>query len=118
MKFINFLRDFLLFCLAVFLFIPLSFINLICVIVVFKDLNYFKISAINIDKFGNQEFKTLFNLIFIKKEGYKFGNPNETISSTLGKNEKDNTLSSVGKGLVWLLNLIDKDHCKKSIVET
>lgn len=118
MKFINFLRDFLLFCLAIFLFIPLSFINLFCVIYIFKDLNYFRQSAVNIDKFGNSEFRTLFNLTLIKKEGYKFGNPNETISSTLGKNEKDNTLSSVGKGLVWLLNLIDKDHCKKSIVET
>lgn len=97
MKILKFLRDFLLFCVAVFLFVPLSFINLICVIYVFKDLNYFKYSAINIDKFGNQ---------------------NETISSTLGKNGQNNTLSLIGKGLVWLLNLIDKDHCKKSIVET
>ncbi len=57
-------------------------------------------------------------MTLITKEGYKFGNPNEAISSTLGKNEKNNTLSLIGKGLVWLLNLIDKDHCKKSIVET
>lgn len=118
MKILKFLGDFLLFCLALFLFIPLSFINLACVIYIFKDLNYFKQSAINIDKFGNSEFRTLFNLTLITKEGYKFGNLNETISSTLGKNEKNNTLSLVGKGLVWLLNLIDKDHCKKSIVET
>nr|DAX62434.1 MAG TPA: hypothetical protein [Caudoviricetes sp.] len=118
MKFLEFLRDFLLFCVAVFLFVPLSFINLICVIYVFKDLNYFKYSTINIDKFGNSEFRTLFNLTLITKEGYKFGNPNETISSTLGKNERNNTLSFIGKSLVWLLNLIDKDHCKKAIIET
>nr|DAU65239.1 MAG TPA: hypothetical protein [Caudoviricetes sp.] len=118
MKILNFLRDLLLFLIALFLFIPLSVINLVCVIYVFRDLNYFRYSAINIDKFGNSEFRTLFNLALITKEGYKFGNANETISSTLGKNEIAGTLSFVGRALVWLLNLIDKDHCKKAIVET
>ena len=56
--------------------------------------------------------------MLITKDGYKFGNSNETISSTLGKNERDNTLSQIGKALVWLLDKIDKDHCKKAIVET
>ena len=70
------------------------------------------------EAFGNSEFRTLFNLALITKEGYKFGNANETISSTLGKNEIAGTLSFVGRVLVWLLNLIDKDHCKKAIVET
>ena len=118
MKILNFLRDLLLFLIALFLFIPLSVINLVCVIYVFRDLNYFRYSAINIDKFGNSEFRTLFNLTLITKDGYRFGNSNETISSTLGKNERDNTLSQIGKTLVWLLDKIDKDHCKKAIVET
>ena len=118
MKILNFLGNFLLFCLVIFLFVPLSFINIICVIYIFRDLNYFRHSAVNIDKFGNSEFRTFFNLTLITKDGYRFGNSNETISSTLGKNERDNTLSRIGRALVWLLNIIDKDHCKKAIVET
>lgn len=69
------------------------------------------------DKFGNREFRTLWNKTLIKKNGYQFGDIRETISSALGKNERDNTLSNTGKCLVWILNVIDKNHCKKSILE-
>ena len=41
----------------------------------------------------------------------------ETISSVLGKNQRDNTLSFAGKVLVFILDTIDKNHCKKSIKE-
>lgn len=59
-----------------------------------------------------------YGIVLLRKDpGYKFGNPEETISSALGKNERDQTLSKAGKVLSWILNLIDKDHCKKSIVE-
>lgn len=81
----------------------------------FKDLGYFKSSAVNLDRFGNSEFRTLFNLTLKKKEGYKFGNMEETISSVLGKNQRDNTLSFAGKVLVFILDTIEKNHCKKSI---
>ena len=82
-----------------------------------SDLGYFKSSAVNLDRFGNSEFRTLFNLTLKKKEGYKFGNMEETISSVLGKNQRDNTLSFAGKVLVFILDTIDKNHCKKSIKE-
>ena len=51
------------------------------------------------------------------KTGYKFGVEGETISSALGKNERDGTLTKRGKQLVKLLNWLDKDHCRKAIVE-
>ena len=35
----------------------------------------------------------------------------------LGKNQRDNTLSFAGKVLVFILDTIDKNHCKKSIKE-
>lgn len=39
------------------------------------------------------------------------------ISSVLGKNQRDKTLSSTGKVLAGILDFIDKDHCKESIEE-
>ena len=104
-----------LFLIAWALFLPLSLLNFLAVAIKFKDLGYFKSSAFNLDRFGNSEFRTLFNLTLKKKEGYKFGNMEETISSVLGKNQRDNTLSFAGKVLVFILDTIDKNHCKKSI---
>jgi hypothetical protein len=76
---------------------------------------YFKSSAINLDKFCNREFRTSLNKFFKKKEGYSFGLISETISSALGKNERDGTLTKAGKILVYILNKIEYNHCKKSI---
>jgi len=103
---------FLLFIIAYILFLPLSLINY-CVVK--NKKGYFKSSAINLDKFGNREFRTLLNLTLRLETGYQFGNMNETISGVLGKNERDKTLSKTGKKLVWILNKLDKNHCFKSI---
>lgn len=78
---------------------------------------YFRRMAIAVDRFGNYQYSSLLNAVLITEEGYKFGNFLETISSVLGKNERDGTLTKCGKGLVKILNWLDKDHCKKSIVE-
>jgi hypothetical protein len=109
----------ILFLIAYILLLPLSLLNYIVVLFTTKDnaKGYFRSTAVNIDKFGNREFRTLWNKTLRIETGYKFGNPEETISSALGKNERDGTLSKAGKVLSWILNLIDKDHCKKSIVE-
>lgn len=109
----------ILFVIAYILYLPLTVINYICVAFTAKDnaKGYFRSSAVTLDKLGNREFRTLFNLTLIKDSGYKFGNFEETISSVLGKNERDETLSKTGKILVFILNKIDKDHCVKSIIE-
>ena len=54
-------------------------------------------------------------LIYDSRNGYKFGNVNETISSALGKNQRDKTLSWFGKIICLILDTIDENHCKKSI---
>ena len=100
----------ILFIIAYVLFLPLSIINWFFV----KDKSgYFKSSAVNIDKFGNREFRTLFNKTLVT--GHRFGDINETISSVLGKNQLTGTLTKLGLVLVWILDKIDKDHCFKSI---
>lgn len=81
-----------------------------------KTLNgYFLQTAIDIDKFANRNFRTLWNSTLINWGGYKFGNVNETISSALGKNKKQQTLSRSGRVLAGILDFFDKDHCIKSI---
>jgi hypothetical protein len=101
----------MLLILAWILFLPLSVVNYFCVK---NKKGYFKQTALNLDKFGNREFRAFLNLS-MQKNGYQFGNQNETISSALGKNERDNTLTKFGRILVKILDIIDKNHCKKSI---
>lgn len=114
---------FLLFIVATLLWLPLTIINLVVVLVThanshgfFKVIDgYFKQTAVDIDRFGNHNFKTLLNAVLITKEGYRFGNFNETISSALGKNQRDETLTKTGKFICWVLDKLDPEHCRKSI---
>jgi 8-oxo-dGTP diphosphatase len=82
----------------------------------FKALNeyLFKVAK-SIDQLGNVVCRDLFNDTLIKKDGYRFGNEDRTISHVLGMNEKTKTLSILGMGLAWILNTIDKDHNRKAI---
>lgn len=102
----------ILFIIAYVLYLPLTIINWLFV----NDKSgYFKSSAINLDKFGNREFRTLFNKTLAT--GHRFGDINETISSVLGKNQLTGTLTCLGKALVWILDKIDNNHVIKSIDE-
>jgi 8-oxo-dGTP diphosphatase len=71
--------------------------------------------ATSIDASGNVVCKDLFNLILIQKGGYEFGKRKETISSAIGKNQRDNTLTGSGRLIAFVLDKIEADHCKKSI---
>lgn len=71
--------------------------------------------ATSIDASGNVVCVDLFNITLIKKNGYKFGNRKETISSALGKNQRDGTLTIAGTALCEILDFIDPNHCEKSI---
>ena len=101
----------ILFIIAWILMLPLTIVNYFLV----KEKGYFRSTALNLDIWANREFRTLWNKVLRLENGYKFGNFKETISSALGKNERDNTLTKTGKILVWILNKIDKNHCIKSI---
>lgn len=77
---------FLLFIIASILWLPLTVLNWIAVAYKYGISNkYFHETAVDIDKFGNRNFRTLLNLT-LQTNGYQFGNVNETISSALGKN--------------------------------
>jgi hypothetical protein len=104
-------RDIALFLIAWILFIPLSIANFFLV----WDKEYFFSSALSIDKFANRELRTLWNKTLRKDNGYAFGKLDETISSALGKNKRDNTLTKAGKILCLILDKIDKNHCINSI---
>lgn len=66
--------------------------------------------AITVDQSGNVFCQHIFNLIFITSKGYRFGNPDETISSVLGKNQLNGTLSLLGKAMNHFLSFLDPNH--------
>ena len=82
--------------------------------------------AISVDQLGNVTCVSVFNRILVrdrlcdKKTGLmrsfeRFGNPDETISSVLGKNKIAGTLTWLGRAIAWILDKIDDNHCVKSI---
>ena len=108
---------FLLYIIASILWQPLTLINWLAVAYKYGFSNdYFLETAIDIDKFGNRNFRTLLNLS-LQKNGYKFGDVRETISSALGKNKVLGTLTIAGLILCKILDFLDKNHCIKSIKE-
>lgn len=79
---------------------------------------YIRQIAYSLDQLGNVLCKELFDFFLIQKKSINlFGNPDETISSVLGKNELNKSLTIVGKALVWILNKLDYEHTKKAIEE-
>lgn len=112
------LIGFILLIIAIVLILPLTIINRHYVKKKHGSTDgYFRNTALNIDIWANREFRAFWNEAMKKENGYQFGVVGETISSALGKNERDNTLTNYGKILVKILNFLDKDHCKKSIKE-
>jgi hypothetical protein len=71
--------------------------------------------ALATDQHANSFLAKLFNDVMIKQGGHKFGNPDETISSVLGKNKLMGKLSYFGKVLDFILHLLDNNHSIKSI---
>ena len=108
----------LLFLFAWFLIPPLTVWNLIIVNRKYGNTKgYFRNTALSIDIWANREFRTLWNTQLRIDGGYEFGVVGETISSALGKNQRDKTLSKKGKLLVKILDFLDENHCMKSIKE-
>ncbi|HAH35875.1 MAG TPA: hypothetical protein DCL81_04890 [Algoriphagus sp.] len=109
----------ILFFLSIILAIPLTLINLSIVLVKSPSLKsldgYFYQTAVDIDRFGNRNLRTLLNATLIKSDAFPFGDPRETISSVLGKNQQSGNLTLTGKALVWILDTLDENHCEKSI---
>jgi hypothetical protein len=77
---------------------------------------YFFTMAFALDKFGNVLIAPMFNTIMIKSspQFLLFGDPEETISSCLGRNDMYDNLSWLGTLIKDILNFIDPDHCQKA----
>lgn len=75
----------------------------------------FTASAYCIDVLACVVLQVPLNYLFLKNSNYKFGSEYDSISYVLGINERDNTLSKIGKLLVKFLNFLDKDHCKNTV---
>lgn len=77
--------------------------------------DYFLLVAVSVDQAGNTFCAELFNDALIDPRGHPFGDPDETISSVLGKNKQANSLTWAGRALAWFLDTIDSNHVIKSI---
>lgn len=98
------------------LIIPIGVIYEILTLIRFSKISdYFFNIAVSIDQLGNVSCQGLFNDILITKDGFKFGDPDETISSVLGRNYQTKTLTGLGNSIRWILDRIEEDHCVKSI---
>lgn len=94
-------------CMALF---PVGFV----IAILYSDwVKYLHDVCIGLDQLGNIVCSRLFNMVLVK--GDYFGNPDETISSAIGRAKLSNKLTFVGKALDFFLNLIDKNHSIKSI---
>lgn len=122
------LLNILLNIIAIVLFLIMQVVNFFYVVFFKKHSDglwnrtstYFRVTAIALDRFGNANFKSLLNLTLIRNnnDGFSFGDYHETISSCLGKNQAYGNLTRFGVMLVWFLDLLDKNHCIRSIRPT
>lgn len=85
----------------------LEWFAIIWAIVVLHNLaainNYFGNIDTLTDMTQNIVFQYVFNVVFIKPNGIKFGTMNQTISANLDANYKAGTLRKSGIILTWLL---------------
>lgn len=117
----NLLRNIILFLISVFLvklFLLFCFVlttlNLLFRLKINELSNYYFDCALTNDQSGNVYAKYQLDFLFSKKKS-QFGNPDETISSRLGKLKKQGLLTKKGILLSIFLNKIDENHVEKSI---
>jgi 8-oxo-dGTP diphosphatase len=79
---------------------------------------YFFRIAVSLDQLANVIcLENLNAWLIIDKSKHLFGNPDETISSVLGKNKLNGTLSKFGRFIDKVLNKLDDNHSINSIEE-
>lgn len=71
--------------------------------------------ALSIDQFGNVACAVPFGYLLIKKFGIPFGDEDDTISYILALNRDRGTLTTLGKWLAYILDVLDTDHLDKAI---
>lgn len=113
------MRGFILFIIAVILatiVLPASFIIGIFVSMWKGEFSSFMFDcAYSLDQTGNVFCQYVFNPLLRKENGYRYGNPDETISSATGKNYMTNDLKFLGNVLRRILDWLTPNHCIDSI---
>lgn len=77
-------------------------------------IDYIGRLLVSFDQFVNVLLSPLLNRL-TSDNAYKFGHPDETLSSVMGKNIETGTCRGCHWICRWILHPIDRDHCKKSI---
>lgn len=78
--------------------------------------SFYKLIAIGIDILGNIIGGSFFNWLLLKKVSqFPFGIPGEKVSTVIELNYKLDNLSEWGLNLRHDLNIIETDHCEKSL---
>lgn len=77
--------------------------------------DYFLRLAVGVDQFGNIFISPFANIGMRKRGGARFGDPDETISSVLGKLYVKEKLTPLSAAIRVILDWLDEDHCRKSI---
>ena len=68
----------------------------------------------NVSKLLNVKYHLMLNSMLIAQNGYQFGVEGESISSALGKNLIQGTLTPLGQSIATLLNVFEDNHVIKS----
>ncbi len=69
---------------------------------------------ISVDQFFNVLLSPLLNML-VAKSGARFGHPDETLSSVMGKNSRTKTCTVCTWICRHVLHPIDPNHCEESI---
>lgn len=121
------MKNLLLYIVAIVILIYINFYNRKLVKKKGKLDGYDRSQALALDAFAGRNYRSLWNATLIKPEGYKFGVEGETMSSCLGKNEVDGTLTTepqpdmprwfYGTNLSRILDKAfnEKNHCFNAI---
>jgi len=121
-KKVNPLFGFLLFLISILLLVltgPIGFLYGCCHGLLTRGITgigeYLLKVSISIDQLGNVLMQHLLNALWVREGGYLFGNRDETISSALGKNKTQQTLTGFGRLIDSILEFIDPNHSLNSI---
>lgn len=107
----------LILILALTVFPPLCAIGLLYHVVSGGSSRYFFKTSTALSQLANAFCEKLLNKIMIKpgRPYEPFGNPDETVSGVLGKNNELDALSGFGKLVRKILNRLDPNHTEIAI---
>lgn len=80
-----------------------------------KIVSYFATVAYSLDQLGNVTCQWILNLTMIKEGGLCFGNPDRTVSFTIGVNKSMQKLTSFGMFWADFLDKLEPNHVENAV---